>query len=143
MVNGIHALVYSKDVAGVRSFFNDVLGLPSVDAGDGWLIFSLPPAELAAHPIDEETHHELYPMCDNIAATTEHLKAKGIIITEPIANRGWGLVTRIQLPGGDTSVSMNQNIPRQYQPTIDVRCPSQGCPAGPLWKGRTSLRRKA
>jgi hypothetical protein len=101
MINGIHALVYSKDASRVRSFFKDILKLPSVDAGDGWLIFSLPPAELAAHPTDGNTHHELYLMCDDIEATTEQLKSKGVKVPEPIADRGWGLVTRIELPGGD------------------------------------------
>src|SRR5215218_7868949 len=77
MINGVHAVIFSKDAEGVRAFFRDVLGLPSVDAGGGWLIFALPPAELAAHPDGEESRHELYLMCDDIGTTVEELKAKG------------------------------------------------------------------
>ena len=101
MINGIHAIVYSKDAEKLRSFFKDVLELPSVDAGRGWLIFALPPAELAAHPSEEEGHHELYLMCDDVHATVEELKSKGIELSVPIADRGWGLVTRLKLPSGD------------------------------------------
>ena len=101
MIKGVHALVYSRNVAEVRSFFNDVLELPSVDAGDGWLIFALPPAELAVHPADEEGHHELYLMCEDIRSTTERLQTKGITLVQPISDRGWGLVTRIRLSSGD------------------------------------------
>lgn len=100
MVKGVHALVYSRKAEEVRSFFKEVLELPSVDAGDGWLIFTLPPSELAVHPADEGGH-ELYLMCDDIVSTTESLKARGITVAGPIADRGWGWVTRIRLKGGD------------------------------------------
>ena len=101
MINGIHAIIYSKDAERLRSFFKDVLELPSVDAGRGWLIFALPPAELAAHPSEEDGHHELYLMCDDVHATVEKLKSKGVELSVPIADRGWGLVTRLKLPSGD------------------------------------------
>ena len=71
MINGVHAIIFSDDAEGVRSFFRDVLELASVDAGGGWLIFALPPAELAAHPADRPGRHELYLMCDDIEATVE------------------------------------------------------------------------
>ena len=100
MITGAHAIIYSKDAARVRAFVRDVLGFPSIDAGGGWLIFALPPAELAAHPTDEDVRHELFLMCDDINATVEELKAKGAEFTRPISDAGWGLVTALELPGG-------------------------------------------
>ncbi|HTP18673.1 MAG TPA: VOC family protein [Solirubrobacteraceae bacterium] len=101
MITGAHAIIYSRDADGVRSLFRDVLDLPSVDAGGGWLIFALPPAEVAAHPTTEDTgHQELYLMCDDIHATVAELKAKGVEFGRPIAEERWGSVTAIALPGG-------------------------------------------
>lgn len=78
----------------------DVLGLPSVDAGDGWLIFALPPAELAVHPTHGDGHRELYLMCDDVQATVAELKAKGVEFTTEISDEGFGLMTSLRLPGG-------------------------------------------
>jgi predicted enzyme related to lactoylglutathione lyase len=100
MINGVHAIIYGKDADNLRAFFRDVLELPSVDAGHGWLIFALPPAELAVHP-DERSHSELYLMCDDVHATVEALKAKGVEFTAPIQDQGWGLATELKLPNGD------------------------------------------
>lgn len=100
MITGVHALVYAKNVEGVRGFFRDVLGLSSVDAGHGWLIFALPPAELGVHPTEEDPYHELYLMCDDVHATMAELKAKGVQFAGPVSEAGFGLVTSIQLPGG-------------------------------------------
>jgi predicted enzyme related to lactoylglutathione lyase len=100
VITGVHALVFSKDAEAVRAFFSDVLGLPSVDAGGGWLIFALPPAELAVHPAEQSGAHELYLMCDDIAATVEELKAKGVEFATPVTEQGFGLMTRLKLPGG-------------------------------------------
>ena len=100
MIIGVHALVFSKDAEAVRAFFGDVLGLPSVDAGGGWLIFALPPAELAAHPAEQSGAHELYLMCDDIAATVKELKTKGVGFATPVSEQGFGLMTRLKLPGG-------------------------------------------
>ena len=76
---GVHAILYTDDAAADRAFFAEVLGLPSVDAGDGWLIFALPPAELAAHPASADGGGcELYLMCDNIEVTVRELAAKGV-----------------------------------------------------------------
>ena len=99
MITGVHALLFTPDADAVRAFLRDTLELRSVDAGGGWLIFGLPPAELAAHP-GEELGTELYLMCDDIEATTEELRAKGVELTRPVADEGWGLVTAIALPGG-------------------------------------------
>ena len=100
MITGVHALVFSKDAEAARAFFRDVLGLPSVDAGGGWLIFSLPPAELAAHPAEESGAHELYLMCDDITATVRELEGKGVEFATPVTEQGFGLMTRLKLPGG-------------------------------------------
>jgi hypothetical protein len=100
VIIGAHAIVYTSDADGVRSFFRDTLGYPSVDAGGGWLIFALPPAELAAHPTDGEPHHELYLMCDDIERTVTELEAKGVEFTGPVSDEGFGLMTAIKLPGG-------------------------------------------
>lgn len=100
MINGVHAVVFSRDADEVRAFFRDVLEFPSVDAGDGWLIFALPPAELAAHPTDGEGQHELYLMCDDVRATMDELTSKGVEFTQPISDEGWGLLTALRLPGG-------------------------------------------
>ena len=100
MISGIHGIIYSKQAEGLREFFRDVLRLPSVDAGGGWLIFAAPPTELAVHP-DQSSHHEFYLMCDDIEAITSQLKNRGVSLAMPIADRGWGLVTRLRLPSGD------------------------------------------
>jgi hypothetical protein len=100
MINGVHAIIFSQDADGVRTFLRDVLGLASVDAGGGWLLFALPPAELAAHPTDGDPQHELYLMCDDISATVDELAAKGVAFTAPVSDEGWGLLTSVKLPGG-------------------------------------------
>ena len=100
MINGVHAIIFSDDAEGVRAFFRDVLELPSVDAGGGWLIFALPPAELAAHPDGDDSRHELYLMCDDIGTTVEELKAKGVEFTREISDAGFGLMTALRLPDG-------------------------------------------
>ena len=100
MINGVHAIIFSDDADAVRAFFRDVLELPSVDAGGGWLIFALPPAELAAHPDGGISRHELYLMCDDIETTVEELKAKGVEFTRAISAEQFGLVTALRLPGG-------------------------------------------
>jgi predicted enzyme related to lactoylglutathione lyase len=100
MITGVHAIVFSPAAEQVRAFFADVLDLRSVDAGGGWLIFALPPAELAVHPADGDGRHELYLMCDDIHATVAELRGKGVDLARPISEERWGLVTAISLPGG-------------------------------------------
>jgi predicted enzyme related to lactoylglutathione lyase len=100
LINGVHAIIFSDDAEALRAFFRDVVGLPSVDAGGGWLIFALPPAELAAHPAGGESRHELYLMCDDIRTTVEELKAKGVEFTREISDEGFGLMTALRLPDG-------------------------------------------
>jgi len=100
VITGVHAIIYTKDAAADRAFFRDVLGFDSVDAGHGWLIFKLPPAELAAHPDDTGGRHELYLMCDDVHATVQELEAKGVAISRGVTDAGFGLLTAITLPGG-------------------------------------------
>src|ERR1700739_4316944 len=96
----MHAIVFSPEAEKVRAFFADVLGMPSADAGGGWLIFALPPAELAVHPADGESRHELYLMCDNLRATLTELKGKGAEVARDVSDQGWGLLAAIRLPDG-------------------------------------------
>jgi hypothetical protein len=96
----MHAIVFSPEAEKVRSFFADVLGLSSADAGGGWLIFALPPAELAVHPADGESRHELSLMCDDIQATLAELRSKGAEVAREVSDRGWGLLAAIRLPDG-------------------------------------------
>ena len=100
MITGVHAVMFTSDADGLRAFLRDVLGFDHVDAGGGWLIFALPPAELAAHPSAGDTRHELYLMCDDVEATVEELQAKGVEFTRPISDEGFGLVTAMRVPGG-------------------------------------------
>jgi catechol 2,3-dioxygenase-like lactoylglutathione lyase family enzyme len=99
MIDGAHVVIYSKDAEADRAFFRDILGFASVDAGDGWLIFSLPAAESAFHPAEENDRHELYLMCDDLRAEMAALRAKGVECAEVMEAR-WGTVTKIWLPGG-------------------------------------------
>ena len=99
MINGAHIIIYSKDAEADRAFFKDVLGFPHVDAGGGWLIFALPPAEVACHPGDENDQHELYLMCEDLRAVMSALDAKGIRCSEVHEPR-WAILTHITLPGG-------------------------------------------
>jgi catechol 2,3-dioxygenase-like lactoylglutathione lyase family enzyme len=97
---GSHVIVYSRDAEADRAFFADVLGQPHVDAGGGWLIFKVPPAELAVHPSDGPSGHELYFMCDDLEATVSDLRAKGVEFTREVTEERWGRLTRFRLPGG-------------------------------------------
>ena len=99
MIIGSHVIVFSRDPEADRAFVADVLGLPHVDAGGGWLIFKLPPAELAVHPSDGPTGHELYLMCDDLGPTLEDLRSKGVDFSD-VSEERWGRVIRIRLPGG-------------------------------------------
>ena len=99
MIYGAHTIVYSRDAVADRAFLRDVMGFESVDAGHGWLIFALPPAEVAVHPDETGGTSELYFMCDNLASEMQTLAAKGIVLSG-VEEARWGSVTKIRLPGG-------------------------------------------
>jgi len=100
-ITGIHAILYTRDAEADRAWLADVLGLESVDAGGGWLIFALPPAELAAHPASSEDGDvALYLMCDDIETTVQELSEKGVAFDGPVTDERWGRVTQIVLPSG-------------------------------------------
>jgi predicted enzyme related to lactoylglutathione lyase len=118
MISGVHAIIFTRDTDAVRAFLRDVLELPSVDAGEGWPIFALPPAELAAHPADGAGHHELYLMCDDIEAAMSELERKGVEVSRPITEERWGRLTAITVPDGGEL--------RLYQPKHRLRHTGQG-----------------
>jgi len=99
MIFGAHVIVYSKDADADRAFFRDILGFKSVDAGHGWLIFALPPAEAAFHPDEKNDRYELYFMCGDLKAEMSALKKKGVACSD-VHNERWGSITKISLPGG-------------------------------------------
>jgi catechol 2,3-dioxygenase-like lactoylglutathione lyase family enzyme len=99
MIFGAHVIVYSKDADADRRFIRDVLGFQSVDAGHGWLIFALPPAEVAVHPAEDNGRHELYLLCDDLQAEIAALSSKGVQCSA-VHNERWGSITKIGLPGG-------------------------------------------
>ncbi|MGH3764753.1 MAG: VOC family protein [Pseudonocardiaceae bacterium] len=141
MINGAHVIIYSRDAEADRAFLRDVLGCPHADAGGGWLIFKLPPAEVAVHPIGEGESHELYLMCDDVEATVTELAAKGVEFVKPVSNQGWGLSTSIRLPGGGASGFTNPgtNSPTTSEPARSVNglqnSRTAGCipPCWPCW----------
>ena len=99
MITGAHSIIYSTDPNADRDFFRNILKLTNVDVGDGWLIFGLPPSEIAVHPSSENNVHQLYLMCDDIKAFTGEMAEQNISCGE-IQNQGWGLLTQLTLPGG-------------------------------------------
>jgi hypothetical protein len=99
MIIGAHVVIYSRDNAADRGFLRDVLKLPHVDAGGGWLIFGLPPSEIAFHPTEGATSHEFYLMCQDVRAFIKDMQNRSIKC-EPVSEQRWGLLTYLTLPGG-------------------------------------------
>ncbi len=99
MITGAHSIIYSTNADADRAFLRDVLALPNVDVGHGWLIFGLPPAEVAVHPSEKNNIHELYFISDDIDAFVGRMKGHGIDC-DPVKDAGWGLLTHLTLPGG-------------------------------------------
>ncbi|MDB5472029.1 MAG: hypothetical protein JWR84_3589 [Caulobacter sp.] len=111
MINGAHVILYSTDADADRAFLQEVLELPFVDVGHSWLIFALPPAEVAVHP-GERHSHELYLMCDDLEAVMAKLSARGVVFEAPV-QAGWGRIVRFTTPGG-SELSVYQ--PRHERP---------------------------
>ena len=126
----MHAIVFSPEAEKVRAFFAEVLGMPSVDAGGGWLIFALPPAELAVHPTEGESHHELYLMCDNIQATLAELRGKEVEVARDVSDQGWGLLAAIRLPDG-SEIPIRRAPARVAHQGLTGRAVARKASAGP------------
>ena len=114
MISGAHVVIFSSDADADRTFFRDVLGLSSVDAGRGWLIFGRPPAEVAVHPADDNDVHELYLLCDDAEAFVARMSQRGIA-TDPIHEAEWGWITQLTLPGGG---KLGVYQPRHARPEV-------------------------
>ncbi len=99
MIIGAHSIIYSQRPEADRAFFRDILEFPNVDVGEGWLIFGLPPSEVAVHPSEENDVHEFYLMCDDVEELIAEMEKRGINCG-PVQNQGWGLLTEATLPGG-------------------------------------------
>ena len=112
MITGAHTIIFSKDAGADRAFLRDVLKLTNVDAGDGWLIFGLPPSEVAVHPADENGAHELYLLCDDVEEFVAEMARQGVA-TGPVTDEAWGLLTRLTLPGGG---ALGVYLPRHARP---------------------------
>jgi catechol 2,3-dioxygenase-like lactoylglutathione lyase family enzyme len=123
VITGVHAIIFSEQADEVRDFVRDVLGFPSVDAGGGWLIFGLPPAELAAHPTEGTGHHQLHLICDDIRATVAELGAKGVEFGSEVTEQRFGLITSIKLPGGG---ELPLYEPRHPRPPAPAARPTPG-----------------
>jgi hypothetical protein len=105
MIRGVHTMFYSSEPEGFRGFLRDKLGLPATDVGGGWLIFDLPEADMGCHPAEEAEGppsgtHDISFYCDDIERTVAELTERGVAFTEPVTNRGYGLVTHFRVPGG-------------------------------------------
>jgi hypothetical protein len=114
MFNGAHVIMYSRAAQADRVFLRDQLGLANVDAGDGWLIFKLPPAEIAVHPTDGEPMHEFYFMCDDVIATLDRLRAAGADVPSEATDEGYGLLAEVTLPSGSRLALYEPRHPVAY-----------------------------
>jgi hypothetical protein len=131
MIIGAHSIVYSRNPEADRAFFRDVLELAGVDVGGGWLIFGLPPAEVAFHPSEENDVHELYLMVDDVEAFRASLAARRVACS-PLETMGWGVLTHVTLPGGG---KLGVYQPRHARPKT-----AAGKPAS---KARTAGKKRA
>ncbi|MFD2093329.1 VOC family protein [Blastococcus deserti] len=100
MIRGAHVILYSTDAEADRVFLRDLLGLPHVDAGDGWLIMQLPPGEVAVHPAETSGAAELYLVCDDVEAAAAELERRGFPVEGGVSDQGWGRLTAVRMPGG-------------------------------------------
>ena len=123
MLSGAHVIIYTTDADADRAFLRDVLKLPHVDVGHGWLIFGLPPSEVAVHPGKENSQHEFYLMCDDIEVFVATMKTHGISCG-PLQDQGWGVLTQLTLPGGGR---LGIYQPRHARPPA-MRMGTQGKP---------------
>jgi predicted enzyme related to lactoylglutathione lyase len=115
VITGVHTLVHAEDAVAARQFFRDVLGWPSVDAHEGWLIFGTGPSELGVHPTDRGgVHHEISLVCDDIGQTVAELSAKGARFAGDIEERGFGRSAVLEIPGGGRMVLYEPRHPTAF-----------------------------
>jgi hypothetical protein len=127
MIIGSHSIIYSKKPDEDRAFLRDVLKFPNVDVGDGWLIFGLPPSEVAVHPSSKNDLHEFYLMCDNIKSFVSEMKKRKVACSE-IHDQGWGILVQITLPGGG---KLGVYQPRHARPkAMAVKRAAKKAPSG-------------
>jgi hypothetical protein len=127
MITGAHSIIYSTNSDADREFFQNVLKLPSVDVGGGWLIFGLPPAEVAVHPSDRNGVHELYLMCKDVEVFVAEMERRGIVCDQ-VSDQGWGLLTQLTLPGGGKLGVYEPRHARPETPSIG-KAPAEKKPA--------------
>jgi hypothetical protein len=139
MIIGAHSIVYSTNPDADRAFLDGVLKLPSVDVGGGWLIFGLPPAELAVHPSHKNDVHEFYLMCDDVKAFIAEM-ARRDVVCEPAQDMGWGVLTQVRLPGGG---KLGVYQPRHARPPSVVVRKAAVKKAAEAKPARSAARRKA
>jgi hypothetical protein len=137
MITGAHSIIYSTNPEADRGFLKDVLGLPHVDVGHGWLIFGLPPAEVAVHPSEKNDVHELYLICDDVEAFAARVAARGLACSA-VRDLGWGRLTQVSLPGGGKLGVYEPRHARPQAPSVAKarQKPSRRAPARPKVKAR-------
>jgi hypothetical protein len=136
MINGAHVIINSKKPEADRAFLREVLGLPYVDVGHGWLIFGLPPAEVAVHPADASEEHQLYLMCEDVEALMRQMKEHNIDCA-PVRDLGWGLLTQLSLPGGG---KLGVYQPRHARPNA-TNTPKRSTKRAPVRRAAGNVRK--
>jgi hypothetical protein len=146
MIIGAHSIIYSQQPEADRAFLRDVLAMPNVDVGGGWLIFDLPPAEVAVHPSDQNDVHEFYLMCDDVETFLAEMSSRGISCG-PVQDQSWGRLTQVTLPGGG---KLGVYQPRHARPHVVAvgrartknRAPSRKSPAPARKKPKLKAKKK-
>jgi len=138
MIIGAHSILYSKDPEADRGFLRDVVGLPHVDVGGGWLVFGLPPAEVAVHPADRNDVHEFYLMADDIHEFIADLARRGVACTPP-QSLDWGVLTHVFLPGGG---KLGVYEPRHARPEALGPAGRRASRPAPARKGKAGARKR-
>jgi hypothetical protein len=141
MIIGAHTIIYSQSPEDDREFLRDVIGLPNVDVGDGWLIFGLPPSEVAVHPSEKNDVHEFFLMCDDVGAFVKKLEKLGVECA-PVQDQGWGLLTQVKLPGGGKIGAYQPRHARPKPMTVGKPAKARPAKARPA-KGRPAKSAKA
>ena len=139
MIVGAHSIIYSKNAEADRAFLRDILKLPNVDVGGGWLIFGLPPAEVAVHPSDENDVHEFYFMCSDVDALMADLEKRGIACA-PARKMDWGVLTQVTLPGGG-KLGVYQPLHARPKP-MSTKKPAKRKPAKPARKSARKAKKR-